>query len=101
MKYILQYVYYNLLAHILFLTSSFVLVSVLYIELIHHLTIFTKWPNLQQGNQGNPGNLGNPANPGNPCDPGKMGGDGNAAAAQAISAGLVLLGQLVTLPVFD
>ena len=30
MKYIPQYVYYNLLAHILFLTSSYVLVSVLY-----------------------------------------------------------------------
>ena len=30
MKYILQYVYYNLLAHILFLTWSYVLVSVLY-----------------------------------------------------------------------
>ena len=30
MKYILQYVYYNLLAHILFFTSSYVLVSVLY-----------------------------------------------------------------------
>ena len=33
MKYILQYVYYNLLAHILFLTSSYVLVSVLYIHM--------------------------------------------------------------------
>ena len=30
MKYILQYVNYNLLAHFLFLTSSLVLVSVLY-----------------------------------------------------------------------
>ena len=30
MKYIPQYVYYNLLAHILFLTLSYVLVSVLY-----------------------------------------------------------------------
>ena len=30
MKYIPQYVNYNLLAHFLFLTSSYVLVSVLY-----------------------------------------------------------------------
>ena len=34
MKYIPQYVYYNLLAHVLFLTSSYVLVSVLYITVI-------------------------------------------------------------------
>ena len=33
MKYIPQYVYYNLLAHILFLTSSYVLVSILYTSL--------------------------------------------------------------------
>ena len=39
MKYILQYVYYNLLAHILFLTSSYVLVSVLYTQLLFFLQI--------------------------------------------------------------
>ena len=33
MKYIPQYVYYNLLAHILFLTSSHVLVLLLYISI--------------------------------------------------------------------
>ena len=31
----LQYVYYNLLAHMLFSTSSYVLVSVLYKNLVH------------------------------------------------------------------
>ena len=44
MKYIPQYVYYNLLAHILFLTSSYVLVSVLYSfnELKEFFNPFTK-----------------------------------------------------------
>ena len=45
---------------------------------------------------------GNPANPNNPADPGNLDGDANAGAAQAAAAaGLVLPGQLVTLPVFD
>ena len=49
--------------------------------------------NQQQGNQ---------ANPVNPADPGNLDGDGNPEATQAVvAAGLVLPGQLVTLPVFD
>ena len=45
---------------------------------------------------------GNPANPNNPADPGNLDGDANPGAAQAAAAaGLVLPGQLVTLPVFD
>ena len=40
MKYIPQFVYYNLLAHILFLTSSYVLVSVLYNELFKFYNLF-------------------------------------------------------------
>ena len=43
MKYIPQYVNYNLLAHILFLTSSYVLVSVLY----KYLPLFNKLVNLK------------------------------------------------------
>ena len=44
----------------------------------------------------------NPANPNNPADPGNLDGDANPGAAQAAAAaGLVLPGQLVTLPVFD
>ena len=46
--------------------------------------------------------IGNPANPSNPADPGNLDGDANPGAAQAATAaGLVLPGQLVTLPVFD
>ena len=42
------------------------------------------------------------ANPGNHADPENLDGDGNSGAAQAVvAAGLVLPGQLVTLPVFD
>ena len=45
---------------------------------------------------------GNPANPNNPANPGNLDGDANPGAAQAAAAaGLVLPGQLVTLPVFD
>ena len=45
---------------------------------------------------------GVPANPNNPADPGNLDGDDNAGAAQAAAAaGLVLPGQLVTLPVVD
>ena len=48
-------------------------------------------------------NAANPqANPQNPADPGNLDGDANQGAAQAAAAaGLVLPGQLVTLPVFD
>ena len=41
------------------------------------------------------------ANPQNPADPGNLDVDANAGAQAAAAAGLVLPGQLVTLPVFD
>ena len=47
MKYILQYVNSNLLAHFLFLTSSYVLVSVLYNKLEAFSTNFPRLGNLK------------------------------------------------------